>query len=61
MITTHLDGIRGHWVCGTADAFLERFNRVFSAVRRKARGFRSTENFIIMASFTAERDLPVTH
>ncbi|MBC7368396.1 MAG: transposase [Undibacterium sp.] len=32
----------------TTNAFLEGLYSVFSAVRRKARGFRSTENPITM-------------
>ena len=47
---------------GTTNAFLEGLNSVFSAVKRKARGFRSTENLITMLYFTAGRlDLPATH
>lgn len=62
MITNHLDGILGHWLHGTTNAFLEGLNSVFSAVKRKARGFRSTDNLITMLYFTAGRlDLPVTH
>lgn len=62
MITRHLAGILGHWVRGTTNAFLEGLNSVFSAVKRKARGFRSTDNLITMLYFTAGRlDLPVTH
>ena len=62
MITRHLDGILGHWVRGTTNAFLEGLNSVFSAVKRKARGFRSTDNLITMLYFTAGKlDLPVTH
>lgn len=62
MITGHLDGILGHWVRGTTNAFLEGLNSVFSAVKRKARGFRSTDNLITMLYFTAGKlDLPVTH
>lgn len=62
MIIRHLDGILGHWIRGTTNAFLEGLNSVFSAVKRKARGFRSTENLITMLYFTAGRlDLPVTH
>ena len=62
MITRHLDGILGHGVRGTTNAFLEGLNSVFSAVKRKARGFRSTDNLITMLYFTAgKRDLPVTH
>jgi hypothetical protein len=32
---------------------LEALNSVFSAVKRKARGFRSTDNLIAMLYFTA--------
>jgi transposase len=40
---------------------IEALNRVFSAVKRKARGFRSTRNLITMLYFTAGRlDLPAT-
>ena len=61
MITRHLDGILGHRVRGTTNAFLEGLNSVFSAVKRKARGFRSTDNLITMLYFTAGKlDLPVT-
>jgi transposase len=62
MILRHLPGILGHWVRRTTNAFLEGLNSVFSAVKRKARGFRSTDNLITMLYFTAGRlDLPVTH
>ncbi len=37
----------------TTNAFLEGLNSVFSAVKRKARGFRSTKNLITMLYFTA--------
>jgi hypothetical protein len=54
--------ILGHWVRGTTNAFLAGLNSVFSAVKRKARGFRSTDNLITMLYFTAGKlDLPVTH
>jgi transposase len=62
MIERHLEGILGHWIHGTTNAFLEGLNSVFSAVKRKARGFRSIDNLITMLYFTAGRlDLPVTH
>lgn len=51
-----------NWVRGTTNAFLEGLNSVFSAVKRKARGFRSTDNLITMLYFTAGKlDIPVTH
>jgi transposase len=62
MIERHLDGVMAHWLHGTTNAFLEGLNSVFSAVKRKARGFRSTKNLITMLYFTAGRlDLPATH
>jgi len=62
MIERHIDGILAHWTHGTTNAFMEGFNRVFSAVKRKARGFRSTKNLISMLYFTAGNlDLPASH
>ena len=62
MIESHLPGILAHWKRGTTNAFLEGFNSVFSAVKRKARGFRSTENLIAMLYFTAGKlKIPATH
>ena len=62
MIERHLDGVMAHWIRRTTNAFLEGLNSVFSAVKRKARGFRSTENLIAMLYFTAGRlDIPATH
>jgi transposase len=62
MIERHLAGILAHWVRRTTNAFLEGLNSVFSAVKRKARGFRSIDNLITMLYFTAgQLDLPVTH
>jgi hypothetical protein len=50
--------------CGSCSKVSARYglNRVFSAVKRKARGFRSIENLITMLYFTVGKlDLPVTH
>ena len=55
MIEGHLPGILGHWENNTTNAFLEGLNSVFSAVKRKARGFRSTDNLISMLYFTAAK------
>ena len=41
MILTHLQGIVAHWKSGLTNAFMEGLNSVFSAVKRKARGFSS--------------------
>jgi hypothetical protein len=41
---------------------MEGLNIVFSALKRKARGFSSTENLITILYFTTGKlDLPVTH
>jgi len=62
MIESHLDGILAHWERKTTNAFLEGLNSVFSAVKRKARGYRSTDNLITMLYFTAAKlAIPATH
>lgn len=48
-----LDGIMAHWATGVTNAFMEGLNSVFSAVKRRARGFRTTKNLVIMLYFTA--------
>ena len=60
MITRHSDGILGHGVRGTTRAFAG-LHSVFSPVKRKGRGFRSTKNLITLLYGTAGTlDLPVT-
>jgi len=62
MIERHLEGVMAHWINRTTNAFMEGLNSVFSAVKRKARGFRSSQNLITMLYFTAGHlDLPATH
>ena len=62
MIERRLEGILAHWKNRTTNAFLEALNSVFSAVQRKARGFRSTDNLIAMLYFTAGKlRIPATH
>ncbi|MEN9636986.1 MAG: hypothetical protein RL077_5390 [Verrucomicrobiota bacterium] len=62
LIERHLAGVMAPWLHGTTNAFLEGLNSVFSAVKGKARAFRSTKNLITMLYFTAGRlDLPATH
>lgn len=52
-IRRHLDGILNHWMGELSTAYMEGLNSVFSAVKRKARGFRSTEYMICMLYFVA--------
>ena len=40
-VERHWDGILAHWKHGLTNAFMEGLNSVFSAVKRRARGFRS--------------------
>ena len=62
LIERQLEGVMAHWLHRTTNGFLEGLNSVFSAVKRKARGFRSTKDLITMLYFTAGRlDLPATH
>ena len=53
MVATHLPGILAHWKSGVTNAFMEGLNSVFSATKRKARGYRSTTYLIAMLYFTA--------
>lgn len=59
MVERHLEGILGHWKEGLTTAFLEGLNSLFSATKRKARGYRSTEYQIAMLYFVAGKlDIP---
>jgi transposase len=53
MIESHLAGILAHWTHRTTNAFMEALMSVFSATKRKARGYRSTTNLITMLYFVA--------
>lgn len=53
MVQNHLAGILAHWKSGVTNAFMEGLNSVFSATKRKARGYRSTTHFITMLYFVA--------
>jgi transposase len=58
-VERHLEGILAHWTTGwLSTAFMEGLNSVFSAVKRKARGFRSSVYMIAMLYFVAGR-LPI--
>jgi transposase len=58
----NLPGILAQWTHRTSNAFNFGFNSVFSAVKRKARGFRSVDNLIAMLYFTSGHfHLPETH
>jgi transposase len=53
MVERHLEGILAHWQQGLTTAFLEGLNSLFSATKRKARGYRSTEYQTTMLYFVA--------
>jgi transposase len=53
MVEKHLAGIVAHWKWGVTNAFMEGLNSVFSATKRRARGYRSTTHFITMLYFVA--------
>jgi transposase len=53
MIQKHLPGILAHWKWGLTNAFMEGLNSVFSATKRKARGYRSSLHLITMLYFVA--------
>ena len=53
MIQNHLKGILAHWKWGVTNAFMEGLNSVFSATKRKARGYRSTTYLTTMLYFVA--------
>jgi len=55
MVERHLEGILGHWKEGLTTAFLEGLNSLFSATKRKARGYRSTEYQTAMLYFVAAK------
>jgi len=52
-VERHIEGILGHWKDGLTTAFLEGLNSLFSATKRKARGYRTTKNLLAMLYFVA--------
>jgi transposase len=63
-VTNHQEGILAHWQQGLTTALLEGLNSVFSAVKRKARGYRSTVYMITVLYLVAGKlklPAPLTH
>jgi transposase len=54
-IEAHMDGILAHWKAGLTNAFMEGLISVFSAVKRKARGYRSSLYLITMLYLVAAK------
>jgi transposase len=58
-VERHLEGIQAHWQQGLTTAFREGLNRLFSAVKRKARSYRTKEYQIAMLYFvTGKLEIP---
>lgn len=53
LVENHLAGILAHWKSGVTNAFMEGLNSVFSATKRRARGYRSPTHLITMLYFVA--------
>jgi transposase len=53
MVERHLEGILTHWQQGLTTAFMEGLNSLFSAVKRRARGYCSPEYQTAMLYFVA--------
>jgi transposase len=53
MVESHLEGILAHWTQGLTTAFMEGLNSLFSAVKRRARGYRTVEYMTAMIYFVA--------
>ena len=53
MVEGHLEGILAHWTRGLTTILMEGFNSRFSAVKRKARGYRTVEYMTAMIYFVA--------
>jgi hypothetical protein len=59
MVEGHLEGILAHWTRGLTTAFMKGLNSLFSAVKRKARGYRTVEYMTAKLYFVAgKRTLP---
>jgi transposase len=53
MVLSHLDGILAHWKAKVTNAFMEGLNSVFSATKRRARGYRSSVYLITVLYLVA--------
>jgi transposase len=61
-IERQIEGVIAHWEGRITNAFMEGLNSVFSGVVRKARGFRTISNLIVMLYFHSARlPIPAIH
>jgi transposase len=61
MVESHLEGILAHWTQGLTTAFMEGLNRLFSAVKRRALGYRTVEYMTTMLYFVAGKPTQPAH
>ena len=54
-IEKHLAGILKHWEHRITNAYMEGINNMFQMVKRRARGYRNDENFIMMIYFVGSK------
>lgn len=55
MVLNHLEGILAHWKGKITNAFMEGLNSVFSAVKRRARGYRTSVHLIAILYLTSAK------
>jgi transposase len=55
MVLNHLDGILAHWKAKVTNAFMEGLNSVFSATKRRARGYRTSIYLITILYLVAAK------
>jgi transposase len=53
MIEGHMEGSFAHWTQGLTTAYMAVLNSLFSAVKRKARGYRTVEYMTNMLYFVS--------
>jgi len=59
-IENHLSGILKYWDQHMTNAYMEGMNNMFQMVKRRARGYRNDQNFIMMIYFVGSKlTLPV--
>jgi transposase len=59
MVLNHLDGILAHWKEKITNAFMEGLNSVFSAMKRRARGYRTSVHLIaVLYLMSAKLKIP---
>ena len=61
MIKRHIAGVLAYWDCRVTNGYMEGLNSVFSAVKRKARGYRNPRYLTAILYFVAGKlQIPAT-